>query len=240
MEISARNNQYKPFYALIVAGGTGTRMKDRYELPKQYLKLEDKTILRHTVEKYLSCKSIKSVRVVINANHEDLYQAAVAGLDLPRPAYAGESRKESVYNGLYNFPDIRNEDIILIHDAARPFVRAHDIDNVVHAVSENRAATLATPVSDTLKRETGAYVDREGLWTIQTPQGFEYGLILKAHEQAKAGKVYTDDTGIVADLGVEAALVPGSRDNFKITTPEDYELACALMAGLALKENLAA
>ena len=120
---------------------------------------------------------------------------------------------------------MNDEAILLIHDAARPFIDPVDILKVVHAVHENGAASLACAVTDTLRRQNGESVDRSGLWALQTPQGFHYGLICRAHAQAQGKDSFTDDTGLVAALGHDVKMIPGNRANIKITTPEDWALA---------------
>lgn len=229
MEISARNNDNPPFCALIVAGGKGERMGAISDLPKQYMRLGGKTVLRHSIETYLGCEGIRELKVVIHPDHTDLYEKSVQGLSLPPPIYGGEERNISVINGLKSFYDISDETIVAIHDAARPFTQSPQIIDVVRKAEKSGAATLATPVVDTLKHESGDYIDRSGLWAIQTPQAFHYGLILQAHEAAAPGKRYTDDSSIVADFGISTQFVPGPRSNFKITTQDDYELACMIV-----------
>lgn len=225
-----QSGKLHPFSVLIVAAGRGTRLGA--DLPKQYLDLGGKTVLRRTIDVFYGIVGLKELRVVIDPAHEDLYSASVAGLRLPGPAYGGKDRKESVCNGLVSLRTTKDEDIILIHDAARPFVRQTEISHLVQILdSETKtfsAATLALPVSETLRRGENDLatdpVDRAGLWTIQTPQAFRYGDLRRAHETAPPGP-YTDDTGLVSALGGGVRLVPGHRDNIKITTPEDMAWA---------------
>lgn len=180
------------------------------------------------MENCLSWKGVQGVSVVINMDHIDLYNESANGLDILPPIAGGIERTDSVYNGLKNFPNIEYEDIILIHDAARPFTKPKDIHNLVHSLGAYRAATLATPIVDTLRRSTPEgvaleTVPREHLWAIQTPQAFYYGDILTAYENRKPEKKYTDCTSVIADLELKTKLVVGSRDNIKLTTPEDFK-----------------
>ena len=220
MEISASDKFATPFYALIAAAGCGARLGG--ETPKQYLKIGGKAVLRHTIEVFLTCPGLRGLKVIISPAHEPLYREAVDGLSLPEFVTGGDNRKESVFNGLNGFSRLKSNDVILIHDAARPFIRKEQIESVVQAAHSGGAATLALPVADTLKREAGEYLDRDGLYALQTPQGFHYGVIKKAHERSGH---YTDDTGLVAALGHKIKLVPGSRENFKITTMDDLMMA---------------
>lgn len=206
----------QPFHALIVAGGHGARVGGA--VPKQYQKLCGKPVLRYTIEAFLATPGLQSIKVVIHPDHIDLYNACIDGLDLPPPVYGREERYLSVYNGLLSLSHLRDDEAILIHDAARPFVQPESIQELARSVSACGAATLALPVSDTLRHTNGQYVDRDKLWALQTPQGFHYGLIRKAH---KSGTHHTDDTSMVAAIGHDVMLVEGSRLNFKITTADD-------------------
>lgn len=220
-------NPAPPFSVLIVAGGSGTRLGG--PVPKQYQTIGGQSILRHTIEKFRACPSCQAIRVVIHPDHRAWYAESVAGLDLAEPALAGKERFESVYNGLESISNLNNEDIILIHDAARPFVTREEIEETARAVQAHQAASLAAPVSDTLRHQDGHYVDRQGLWAMQTPQGFRYGLIMQAHKQADPAAGYTDDTAMVAALGTAVQMVRGGRHNFKITTAEDMAMAQEIM-----------
>lgn len=228
MEISASYKKQTPFYALIAAGGSGLRLGG--EVPKQYQKINGKSILRHTLDVFLSCPGLQGICVVINPAHKDLYNDAVRGLDLPAPIEGGNDRKKSIINGLHYFSNLKNEDAVLIHDAARPLVSHTDIMAVALSAQNTGATTLAIPVSDTQKYSSGDYVDRKDLWSIQTPQGFHYGIITQAHEQASNETEYTDDTSLVAAMGKNIDLVSGSRCNIKITTQDDLTLAEKLLA----------
>lgn len=227
METSASSKNPVPFHALIAAAGSGVRLGS--DVPKQYLKINGKAILRHTLERFLACPGLQSLRVIIDPVHKRLYDDTVQGLNLPGPVNGGKERKDSVLNGLRSFHDIKKEEIILIHDAARPLLSPDHIQAAAAAATVQKAATLATPVTDTQKYAAGAYIDRNGLWAVQTPQAFEYGLLMEAHNKA-GDAAYTDDTALVAALGHEIALVPGPRANIKITTAEDLLIAQKLLA----------
>jgi len=153
-------------------------------------------------------------------------------LDLPaRAIVGGNTRQESVRLLL----EATTADVVLIHDAARPFLPQRVIQALLEAVSGAGAATVALPVADTLVRGEGERwaggVAREGLWAVQTPQGFRRELLLRAHEAARAeGFSATDDAGLMARLGHPVTLVPGDARLFKVTTPGDLALAQALAA----------
>lgn len=208
-----------PFHAVIVAAGTGNRAAGT--IPKQYQKIGQKTILRRSIEQFLKCPGLQNLRIIIHPDHHDLYKEAIEGLTLPPPIDGGKERKDSIFKGIQSLNNLKNEDIILFHDAARPFISIKHIKEVAYTAKEQKAATLALPVSETLKYENGSYADRNNLWALQTPQGFHYGLIKNAHEKADENTVYTDDTSLVEALGHKVSFVTGSRDNIKITWPED-------------------
>lgn len=217
-------------HVLIAAAGHGTRMNQK-DIPKQYIYINGKTILRHTIEKFIGIKNLKSLSVIINTKHQKLYNDAVKNLEISSFIKGGNNRKESIYNGLKSIPNAVSGDIILIHDAARPMVRIYDIQKSIDAATNNKAATLAYKIPDTIYSEnTANTIDRNGLWAIQTPQTFEYDLITNAHEQLKNNDNFTDDRGMVEELGHKVELIESSKENFKITTKEDLVMAEKLLS----------
>jgi len=217
--------------ALIVAAGSGTRLGG--DVPKQYLPLAGRAVLRHSVETFLRHPAISGVRVVISAEHRALYDSAVTGLSILPPVPGGGSRQDSVRNGLESLADLR-PDRVLIHDAARPFLTGDIIDRTLTALDEAPGAVVAVPVTDTLKRAhahdgcVAGTVDRSALWRAQTPQGFHYADIVAAHRQAK-GSAMTDDAAVAEAAGLPVKLVMGADDNFKITTADDLRRAERLL-----------
>lgn len=215
------------FDVIIPAAGSGQRMGGG--IPKQYRKLGGKAVLRHTIEKFLCVPGLRTLRVVISPEHETLYHDAVAGLSLDPPVHGGKTRKESVYKGLQSIPDNRDSVHVLVHDAARPLITREEIETVLMMLETKEAATLAAPMANTLRRENGETVDRDGLWSIQTPQGFRRNLLNKAHVALQDNDKFTDDAGMVEALGHTVELVRGSRMNFKITTEDDFIMAEKLL-----------
>ena len=221
------------FHAIIVAAGSGNRYGTK--TPKQYQKINNISLLRHSILAFLNVKTCQSVTVVTRSEDADMYHDAVKGLKITPPVIGGKDRDESVFNGLKSLPKLIDEDIVLIHDAARPCVQQEDIIQLLETMRHNRAATLATPVTSTLKNANNQDIiigdtSREDLWNIQTPQGFRYKDILNAHEQKDQNKTYTDDTSLISAMGIEVKLVKGSSRNIKITHPEDFKLASAILS----------
>ena len=218
--------------ALIVAAGSGERFGG--ELPKQYLHLAGQPLLRRAIEAFRRHPAVSGVQVVYQPAHRDLYDAAVAGLALPEPVPGGATRQDSGRLGLERLAEspTGGPDLVLIHDAARPLVDAATITRVVEALRHSPAAIAAVPVIDTLKKGvdgvTAGTVDRAGLWRAQTPQGFRFSTILEAHRRL-AGAGLTDDAAVAEAAGLPVALVLGSPDNLKVTTPVDLERAHRLL-----------
>jgi 2-C-methyl-D-erythritol 4-phosphate cytidylyltransferase/2-C-methyl-D-erythritol 2,4-cyclodiphosphate synthase len=219
--------------ALVVAAGRGTRLGGAR--PKQYLPLAGRPLLRHSVETLLAHPGIAGVRVVFHGDDRDLYDEAVAGLDLLPPVPGGAARQDSVRLGLESLESFAPERV-LIHDAARPFLDADTITRVLTALETAPGAIPAVAVSDTLKRGAdGAIVatlDRAHLYRAQTPQGFHYRAILAAH-RAVIGEELSDDAAVAERAGLAVRLVAGSEDNLKVTRPEDFTHAERLIAARA-------
>mgnify|MGYP000196718312 CR=1 FL=1 len=208
---------------LVVAGGTGQRMCS--DIPKQYLPVYGKAIIRHTIEKLLP---FSAVYCVIGNGQETLYQQAVENLILPDPVIGGQTRQESVYNGLLAL-EKEKPDFVLIHDAARPCFYPDDVHKLINSLDGGNGATLAMPVSDSLQRDRQV-VDRDNLWMIQTPQAFPYPQILECHKKAKEESyIATDDTAIYRYYGFDVDYIPCGRHNLKITTQDDLKMAEKLL-----------
>ncbi len=223
----------RPVAALVVAAGEGVRAGRG--APKQYRVLGDQAVIRHTVERFFECPGITGLRVVFNDEHRSLYDRALGELlSDPRllpPVSGGASRQDSVRLGLESLRETDPE-IVLIHDAVRPFVTPRLVADVIDAASKPDAAGAipALPVVDTLKRGNDGRidetVDRTDLWRAQTPQAFRYREILAAHLAAK-GQTLTDDAAVAELAGLAVAIVAGDPDNIKFTTREDFDAAGA-------------
>ncbi|HUC68462.1 MAG TPA: bifunctional 2-C-methyl-D-erythritol 4-phosphate cytidylyltransferase/2-C-methyl-D-erythritol 2,4-cyclodiphosphate synthase [Stellaceae bacterium] len=215
--------------ALVVAAGRGTRLGA--PLPKQYLPLAGKPVLRYSLETLATHPGIDAVRVVFNPDDAASYEAAARGLDLLPPVAGGAARQDSVRLGLESLAATAPARV-LIHDAARPFLDRETIDRVLAALDDTPGAIPALPVKDTVKRGVSGRVaetlDRSALWRAQTPQGFEYAAILAAH-RAVQGSELSDDAAVAERAGLAVRLVAGSEANFKVTTAEDLEQAERLL-----------
>ncbi len=226
------------WYGLIPAAGSGSRFSAAQ--PKQYLPLLGKPMLWHAVAA-LCRPPVEMVFVVLTPGDN-----AFAGYDWSafagriEPLYCGgETRRDSVYNGLVAaMAEVHADDWILVHDAARPCLPAADLARHIGDCSGDEiGGILALPASDTVKRvakdETGAQriagtEDRNLLWLAQTPQMFRAGLLVQALRQAKGA--VTDEASAVEQMGLKPRLVPGSRENLKVTWPEDLAIAQAILS----------
>jgi 2-C-methyl-D-erythritol 4-phosphate cytidylyltransferase len=224
--------------ALIPAAGTGTRAAA--ERPKQYLALAGKPMLWHAVRAV--CRPpVSQVYVVLAPEDEEFARqdwSAFGGRVAPLHC-GGQSRRESVYNGLVAaMGELEANDWVLVHDAARPCLGREDLDRLIKEVSlDEIGGILALPVSDTVKAaakdEAGATrvartEDRAQLWLAQTPQMFRAGLLARALREAKGA--VTDEAAAVEQLGLRPRLVAGSRENLKVTWPEDFAIAEGILA----------
>ncbi len=212
--------------ALIVAAGRGSRVGG--DVPKQYLDLAGRPVLRHTLAAFAVNPLIHAVRAVIHPDDRPLYDHAAADLRMLEPVPGGASRQDSVRLGLESLAEI-NPDIVLIHDGARPFVTADIVGRAVAALDAHPGALVAVPLADTLKRGVdglvAATVDRTALWRAQTPQAFRFRDILDAHRAAAGGPELTDDAAVAERAGLAVALVLGADENYKITTAADLDRA---------------
>lgn len=219
--------------ALIVAAGRGARMGG--EQPKQYRLLAGRSLLRRTLEAFALHPRVDAVLVAIPPGDEARLKAEAGGLAkiLP-PVAGGAERQDSVLAGLEALEG-GGFDLVLIHDAARPFVSAALIDRVIGALEAGHEGALpALPVADALWREdgeggAGEPVPRAGLWRAQTPQGFRLPRILAAHRAAK-GLGLLDDAEAARRAGLPVLLVSGEEINAKITHPQDFEAAEARLS----------
>ncbi|NUJ80590.1 bifunctional 2-C-methyl-D-erythritol 4-phosphate cytidylyltransferase/2-C-methyl-D-erythritol 2,4-cyclodiphosphate synthase [Methylocystis sp. FS] len=220
---------------LIVAGGRGARAGEGP--PKQYRPIAGVTLLARTLHGLHMAMPQAALKVVIHKDDLDHYAASIAELcpsDRARllpPAFGGASRQESVRNGLEALAAEGAPDIVLIHDAARPFADAALIARAIEAAAIHGAAAPGVPLADTIKQidDAGVVVatpDRARLRAVQTPQSFRFDLIMTAHRAAAAGgRDYTDDAMIAEAAGVKVHIFDGDAANFKLTTQQDFARA---------------
>jgi 2-C-methyl-D-erythritol 4-phosphate cytidylyltransferase len=217
--------------AVVAAAGKGTRMRSAER--KQYLQLDGKPILAHTLQRFEATQEIDELVVVVGAADQSRVQEYIAqyGITKVRAVVTGgRERQHSVYEGLQALSD--PIDWVLVHDGVRPFITRELILRCWHKARETEgAAVLAVPVNDTIKivNDGGKIIstpDRSSLWAIQTPQAFRLSALKRAHEEAmRDGFIGTDDAVLMERSGFPVFVAEGDYGNIKITTPEDLAWA---------------
>lgn len=221
--------------ALITAAGKGRRMNS--ETPKQYLPLDGKPILVRTMEIFEACAAVDEIYVIVPADQMDRVEKEIIEKyqfrKVLKVVRGGKMRQQSVWNGL---KAIRSDcSVVIVHDGVRPFVTPKLIEKGIKVALETGAAVVAVPAKDTIKRAVkGKVVEtlpREEIWLAQTPQSFQYTLLMRAYQKANQEEVIgTDDASLVEQLGHPVTLIEGDYANIKITTLEDLAFAEAYWA----------
>jgi len=219
-------------FALIPAAGHGSRMASPQ--PKQYAPLAGRPMLWHAI-RAVCMPPVECVFLVLAPGDQEFrrhdWRAFEHRLE---PLYCGgASRRESVHNGLMAARGAIGDEWILVHDAARPCLPEQDLRALIRECEgDSVGGLLALPADDTVKRGAGGRVvateDRAQLWLAQTPQMFRAALLLQALRRAHG--VVTDEAAAVEQLGLQPRLVPGSRENLKVTWPADLAIAEAILA----------
>lgn len=221
------NSPPRKIVAVVPAAGIGARMQA--DKPKQYLTIQGTTILEHTLSVLLSYKPISQIILAVAPNDPYLDQLPLLNSPKIRLVEGGETRANSVLNGLKVIEE-PGQTWVLVHDAARPCLTQGDLDKLLKIQDEN-GAILASPAIDTIKKadknqQIKETQDRNFIWLAQTPQFFKADLLIHALTQAAAqGYSVTDEASAMELAGFRPHLVSGRSDNIKITRPEDLALA---------------
>ena len=221
--------------AIIPAAGRGRRIGG--EIPKTSLSLGGIPLLRHTLQKFEACTQVDEILPLVPPEELSFWTNEIVRPSMfkkvKRVLAGGAERQDSVFLGLKAIAG--NADWVVIHDGARPFVPPELIERALSETRRWKAVAAALPAGETIKevspeKEVLRTMDRRSLWIIQTPQAFEYNVIVSAHEKAREERFGgTDDASLVERLGIPVGVIEGSRLNFKITTPEDLTLGEALL-----------
>jgi 2-C-methyl-D-erythritol 4-phosphate cytidylyltransferase len=211
-------------YAIIVAGGSGSRMKS--DIPKQFIEVGGLPILMHTLQRFKEADSAIEIILVLPASQFEYWKELCQKYKtVPHQLVAGgKTRFQSGLNGL---KVIDNEGLVAIHDGVRPFVSTEIINESFKVASEKGTAVVSVPSKDSV-RVNGQAIDRSTVRLIQTPQTFQISLIKKAFETEELS-TFTDDASVVEHAGFEINLIEGNYENIKITTPEDLLWAEVLL-----------
>ena len=233
----------KQFVVIVPAAGVGKRMLAA--CPKQYLKINDQSILTHTANRLLSHPRIAKIFIVVSDEDGYFAQTELAdNINIIRVS-GGKERVDSVLNGLHAI-DVEKYPWVLVHDAARPCITHHDIDKIIEqCITNNCGGLLAAQVVDTIKQNSktqlntvGRTIDRSSLWHALTPQMYKTVELKQAIAQALEKNLeITDESSAIELSGLPSLLVLGRRDNIKITRPEDIALATFYLAQQKLEQN---
>ncbi len=206
--------------AIIPAGGTSSRFGNTNKLLK---KINDKEVIRYTVEAF-DASNVDEIIICANISIMDELKKIFADIKKVKIIEGGQTRQASVYNGL----KASVCDYVLIHDGARPMITTDLINSAIDMVKDKKALTVATKTIDTIKEVVDGKIirtiDRSKLYNTQTPQAFEYNLIMNAHQKL-IGQNFTDDAGMLEELGYDVYILNGSYKNIKITTQNDIDIA---------------
>lgn len=215
---------------VIVSAGKGTRMKS--SISKQYLLLNGKQVLIHTLEAFQAVEEVIEIVLVVGADEVSTCEQAIETYQLSKVKIVlagGRERQDSVFIGLQALSD--NINWVMIHDGVRPLIKQEHIQHLYQQAKAMGAAVLAVPVKETIKmvdphNNITATPERSLLWSIQTPQAFSRETIMKAHQLAEREQFLgTDDSMLVERMGLAVHVVEGDYTNIKITTPDDLAWA---------------
>ncbi|MDD8018912.1 MAG: 2-C-methyl-D-erythritol 4-phosphate cytidylyltransferase [Bacteroidota bacterium] len=220
---------------IIPAAGFGERMGAT--INKQFLLLDGKPILVHTLERFQLCEAVDEIIVATQKSSFPLIEEITRTFSLTKvkpPVEGGQRRQDSIFNAMNTIDE--KADIISVHDAVRPFVHMKEITQSIETAKFYGASVVAVRAKDTMKRATTdgrvqETLNRSALWSVQTPQTFQRKILFDAYANAEKEHISaTDDSFLVEQLGISPIIVEGSYENIKITTPDDL-----LMAELLLK-----
>ncbi len=240
------------FSAVLVAGGSGSRFASQaghgHSEPKQFQPLNGYRLYTWSLSRLYRNVQIGNIVVTVPAYFVDEIRRELEVIfpTSTQPSKisviaGGSTRQESVYKGLSKLSELGKPDFVLVHDAARPFISAKTIEDAIATVTARGACTIATPVSDTLKRveqdKICQTINREHLFAVQTPQAAPFELLWQCHQEAaRRGIGVTDDAAILEHFGHQVVIFAGSNNNIKVTVVDDMR-ACELLASLYLPDT---
>lgn len=228
---------YKKYFVSVIIAAAGMSNRMGSKINKQFIAIDNKPILAHTVEKFEKCKLVDEIIVVSKEGEVDYCKKEIVKKygfkKVTNIVRGGKERQDSIYNGILALNE--KADIVLTHDGARPFVKIETIEEGIREVEKHGACCVGVPVKDTVKvidseNRVHHTPKRSMLWAAQTPQCFRVDLLKKGYEMAaEEGIVGTDDSSLVEKIGQPIKMIMGSYDNIKITTPEDLIVADSML-----------
>lgn len=232
--------------AILTAAGSGSRFfrtarlrngqaSSEKQLPKQFLNLKGKSVILYSLLAFQKSALVQEILVSADPVYFDLIHRIAFKNKITKLAIlveGGKSRFESVRNAFYQL-NVKPNDLILIHDAARPNINRDTVEELINASLKYGEVIPGIKIKETVKRVRSGIitetVDRSNLWTVQTPQVFRYKVLKKAYGKAGRKKDFTDEASLVENAGFKVRIIEGSWDNIKITAPEDIKLLKKLM-----------
>jgi 2-C-methyl-D-erythritol 4-phosphate cytidylyltransferase len=219
------------YEVVIPAAGQGKRMNAGKN--KLFIELSGIPIIIYTLRVFENDKNCQGIILAINPQEEAYFSELINNYDLKKVKKlvpGGAERQQSVFNGLKHV----DEDIVLVHDGARPFIEEKLIHQLTEAAAQYAGAIVAVPVKDTIKKVQGRSVvetvERSSLWAVQTPQAFRVSVLYKAHQAAEHEQFLgTDDASLLERMGEQVVIIEGDYDNIKITTQEDLYFAESIL-----------
>ena len=218
-------------FAIIVAAGKSRRMKKG--INKLFLPLLNKPMIYYTIKNFNNCNFINEIVVVAQKNDIKKINEIKQKFNfnkIKKIVEGGKERQDSVYNGLMSIKNAKNDYVIVVHNGSNPLIKENEIAECINAAKKHGAAVAGFPLKDTIKKIKKDFVektiDRKDVYQMQTPQAIQYGLFVKAFENAKKKKLkFTDDVSLVEALGKKVKIVQCSYENIKITTQDDLRIA---------------
>ncbi|WP_158738303.1 2-C-methyl-D-erythritol 4-phosphate cytidylyltransferase [Alteribacillus sp. YIM 98480] len=220
-------------YAVVIpAAGQGKRMQAGCN--KQFLMLEKRPVIIHTVSIFDNDPWCERIIIVANSNEISAMERLMKDWNIKKVdaiVAGGRERQDSVFKGL---KQLNSSNLVLIHDGARPFITKEQIHSLAEKANTDGAAVMGVKMKDTVKKVKDGLIletiERSSVWSVQTPQAFQFPIVFDAYKKAAIdGYAGTDDTSLVERLGFPIHMVEGSYDNIKLTTPEDMTVAQAIL-----------
>jgi|SRR5690554_3416642 len=222
-------------YAIIPAGGKGVRSGNK--IPKQYIKINNKELIVYTLEVFQKNKLVDEIIIPAEKNYHKKLERVVKKYKLTKVKLiveGGRERQDSVYNALLSLPSPSPDDLIAVHDAARPLLPQKVLTSAIEYANKNGNSVVCIKAKDTLvkaKSEIAEHLNRDEIFYVQTPQIFKYKDLKKAMDSAAKENFYgTDESMLVNRIGIKVNIVEGSVFNFKVTSKEDLILFKKLLA----------
>ncbi|WP_261382196.1 2-C-methyl-D-erythritol 4-phosphate cytidylyltransferase [Mucilaginibacter achroorhodeus] len=234
-DLKSQISNLKSDYAVIVAGGTGSRMQSA--LPKQFIEIYGQPVLMHTIRAFFESSAAPQIILALNSNYHDLWAELCQrhSFTIPHTVIAGgETRFHSVKNALEIITEANA--IVAVHDAVRPLTSKQTIEESFRVAASNGTAVTAVKSRDSIRQLNGdisACLNRDEIYLVQTPQTFRASVLKEAYEQPYTS-LFTDDASVVEKAGYRINLIKGDHSNIKITFPEDVIIAEALLSKKAI------